>query len=205
MLEGPPLWDDPQLLQVVKEEFLRPPTHVEDVPPILEGVEVEVLEAINRTVGPLNFVVATVGVNLELVKELSKGATGIWVEPRPWQKPAPPTVSNMWHTHACLSPSIPYVNTKHEQCLSLASLLKALDSPRVDLVLTSGANLDMVLNPLCYMYPQRAKAILVGRILQPEDIPEDYRDCSKSLVHVTGQYSLLVLRPDPPSRSRQDL
>ncbi|XP_047469138.1 uncharacterized protein LOC125025207 [Penaeus chinensis] len=104
MLEGPPLWNDPQLLQVIKEEFLRPPAHVQDIPPILEGVEVEVLEAVNRTVGPVNFLVAMVGVNLELVKELSKRATGIWIDPRPWQNPAPSVVSNMWHTHACLTP-----------------------------------------------------------------------------------------------------
>ncbi|XP_037793925.1 uncharacterized protein LOC119589056 [Penaeus monodon] len=205
MLEGPPVWDDPQLLQVIKEEFLRPPVHVQDIPPILEGMEVEVLEAVNKTVGPVDFLVATVGVNLELVKELSKRATGIWIDPRPWQNQAPSVVSNMWHTHACLTPSIPYVNTRHEQCLSLASLLTALGSPRVDLVLAPGVKMNTVLHPMCDLYPQRPKAILFGRILQPDDIPEEFRHCTKSLVHVTGQYSLILLHSGSPSTSRQDL
>lgn len=53
--------------------------------------------------------------------------------------------------------------------------------------------------------PCTFQAILFGRILQPDDIPEEFRHCTKSLVHVTGQYSLILLHSGSPSTSRQDL
>ncbi|XP_042868480.1 uncharacterized protein LOC122250859 isoform X2 [Penaeus japonicus] len=207
MLEGPPPWDDPQLLQLIREEFLKtPPVHLKDTSPILEGVEVEVLEALNRTIGPVNFLVATVGVNLELVKHLSERAGGLWIDPQPKHNPAPSQVSNMWASHACLTPaSLTYLNTKNEQCLSLASLLTALDTPSVDLVMTSGTKLESVLYPLCVQYPKRPKALLAGRLLRPEDLPEDYRDCTRSLLQVAGQYTIVFFHPASPSKSRQDL
>ncbi|XP_050736549.1 uncharacterized protein LOC127008448 [Eriocheir sinensis] len=172
MVSGSPLWNDPRLIQVVREDFLTPPSAPSPPPPStstpsMTPEEYRVVKLLKDTIGDVKFMVVAGGAYPGVVGELGSGARGLWVEPRPEGTPTPHTPvhpPHFWHTHACPAISIPYLNKRKEQCIPVTSLLRGLGHEgTVDLVLTPIHMLSQVLTPLLYSKPPTVKAAVTGR------------------------------------------
>nr|XP_045584692.1 uncharacterized protein LOC123746885 [Procambarus clarkii] len=179
MLLGSPMWDEPQLLQVVKEEFLRPPEAASPTTPVSEDHltkdDLEIVRKVTAMVGEVEFVVAATGESPALVGTLGK--TGLWLDPRPEDQPGHSPVPHLWYSHACLSDTVPYLNKQKQQCISLASLLVALGRPSVDLVLAHALKPSSVFHALCTQYTHPVKAVMMNQMSLQDLLLDQYRDC----------------------------
>ncbi|XP_071533445.1 uncharacterized protein [Panulirus ornatus] len=208
MLQGSPPWDDPQLLQVVKEEFLWPPEVSSPTRPHrhpLSPEDTEILKVIRAKFGEVKFVVGVMGVSLGLVEGLvgveaessgltkGVGATGLWVDPKPEDQPGQSPLPHLWYSHACLTSSVPYMNKMGHQCFSLASLLHAAGRPSVDLVLGHALHPARLLPALCADYDHPVKAVLVQTTGHLAPLLDQYRDKVESYGAI-GNNTMIYLR-----------
>ncbi|XP_069952723.1 uncharacterized protein [Cherax quadricarinatus] len=179
LLLGSPTWDDPQLLQVLRQEFLIPPEELYPPAPLpehhLEKVDQELLKVVKAVLGKVNFVVGVTGVSSALVRAVG-GNSGLWVDPQPEYQPGGSPLPHLWYSHTCLSSTVPYLNKQQQQCVSLASLLHAVGRPSVDLVLSPTVDAARVMQALCTEYNRPPRVVLVKRTDSLEPLVDQYLD-----------------------------
>ncbi|MPC27352.1 uncharacterized protein LOC123511305 [Portunus trituberculatus] len=200
-LRGSPVWNDPRLLQVVREEFLTPPSvpapPLQKNSPPLTLPEAKLVQVVRDKVGTVGFLVATQGVSRGVVATLG-GSTGLWVAPHPEKVHAhhhshAPT--HFWHTHACLTTSIPYMNTKQQQCFSLSSLLAALGHTGVvDLFLAGTLPPDVLLHSLVSDRPGVIKAVVTEAGEELNDMLQEYNIGMRHSGYGIGNTTLFIFR-----------
>ncbi|KAG7172316.1 hypothetical protein Hamer_G009681 [Homarus americanus] len=197
MLKGSPEWDDPQLLKVVREEFLRAPQVSPPPPPPtqrkhnLSEQDQEILKVAKTQLREVRFVVGVAGASPELVEAI--GGQGLWVDPQPEEQPGVPPFPHLWYSHACLTAFVPYLNKHNQQCLSLSSLLHVLGRPHVDLVLAHTTHPARVLYHLCTNYDRPVKMVVAKKVPDVQILADELQDCLKIFHHLGDNITVFLI------------